>query len=619
MSDLLNTLNEEQKSFIRKSSRFLNDTECSERFSEEGDDVFFEIMTQTDESLLGGLDVDNGDEVNAHESAEVEPERPPVFETRKVRLIPAKDFDYDPEVAQEDVQAAKKIDEQLAQYQDYFQEDLLDASDLGEAVAESETASLPVVMDYRYRQSPVKNQGSRGTCVSHAAVALLEAYLHIPDNLSEQYAHYKFNEFLNRPHNRDNGLRTTDAAPFLARSDGRICLERHWPYISRQSDINRLVRNRSYRPPVAAINNQTYGYKSKHYKIIKDRGLVGESIKNTRYLEALIYQGYHVVIGTWVSWDDKDNNGILDPVLDSKGNPVGRGGHAMLVVGYNRQKQYFIVKNSWGRGWGHSGYAYLHYNLARSCFKYGYVIDQVVPKQPPEALPNQLRYAPYRKSKISRSDLRAVVLFMKTSRGRYAVCEAYAGYNLYLKNLKVYNSNGSLHLEKDSLMIRGTYSCDLDSGRETRYGADFWWQAVRRGVNYLVPTNGARAHIAFNLARLDHQRIRSRYLGSAAVPSKKLNYAVVVGKTTASRYYKMLLHSKPNNQLEIAYLEVYDGSGRRYIYRRGITVPATWTYNLDTLNKGGGRYADIWWQVVSDNVGFLNKYSYAKTELVWCV
>jgi C1A family cysteine protease len=79
-----------------------------------------------------------------------------------------------------------------------------------------------------------------------------------------------------------------------------------------------------------------------------------------------------------VFWDDKDNDGVLDPRLQSDFEPGEVGGHAMLVVGYHRLKEYLIVKNSWGSGWGHGGYAYFHYDYARTYFKYGYVISDVV-------------------------------------------------------------------------------------------------------------------------------------------------------------------------------------------------------------------------------------------------
>jgi C1A family cysteine protease len=38
------------------------------------------------------------------------------------------------------------------------------------------------------------------------------------------------------------------------------------------------------------------------------------------------------------------------------------GGHAVLIVGYSDPGQYFIVKNSWGTGWGESGYFKIAYS-----------------------------------------------------------------------------------------------------------------------------------------------------------------------------------------------------------------------------------------------------------------
>jgi C1A family cysteine protease len=38
------------------------------------------------------------------------------------------------------------------------------------------------------------------------------------------------------------------------------------------------------------------------------------------------------------------------------------GGHAVLLVGYNDAEKYFIVKNSWGPGWGENGYFRIAYD-----------------------------------------------------------------------------------------------------------------------------------------------------------------------------------------------------------------------------------------------------------------
>ena len=609
MAKIWQTLSSEQKSAIRSRTRRFSEDDLDDRFVQKDDVIVFKAMIKTDQSLAGKLDMDlpeEGELTPEFLSAEIDAvERVEEFEIMEVALISPEDFDYEPEISAEEEKAARSIDKGLADVVPYFKEDLMMAGDM--ASAEAETAGLPALVDHRPDQSSIKNQGSRGTCVAHASLALLEAYQHIPDDLSEQCTHYKFNEFLNRPHNVNSGLRTTDAAGLLARNDGRICTENDWPYIPAQGTINQLVANGTYAPPQACQNNDSYGYASNGYKIITDQGLTGESIKNTRYLEALLYKGYNIVIGTWVSWDDKDNDGILDPVLDNNGNPIGRGGHAMLVVGYDRNQQFFIVKNSWGSGWGHNGYAYFSYDLVRTCFKYGFIVDKIQPPAPAQGLSRKLSQAPYSSQKISRAKLRAAILVMRTSKGRYAVCEAYAGYNLHLRNLKVFDRDGNLHLERDSLVVRGTYLVDIDLAKETSLDADFWWEAVRPGVNNLVPRNGAAAWVAFDFAGFSATRISHTNLGSAAIRYEDLNYAVVVGKTTANRRFKLLAHIKPGNKLQISYLVIYKADGSGHDYARILSVRSSWTYNLDTKTKGGGRYADIWNHAISDGVGFMEK------------
>lgn len=604
------TLKSEELLALKAASRSLAPEIVGQRFAKKADGRHvFVAMRRTAKSIAGTLDVET--ETGA---AGTMTGGEPQFEFIEITLISPEDFNYTPKLTDTDKKAARSIDKKLEQHKAYYAQDL---GLLAPAAAQSdaETAELPAVIDLRVNQSSVKDQGGRGTCVSHACMGLLEAYAHINDNLSEQYTHYKFNVFLGRAHNQDAGLKTTDGAPFLARSDGRICLESEWPYIPDQAAINAQVAAGTYGPPAAAVANQTFGIGA--YKIIEDKGLVGESIKNTRYLEALLYQGYNVVFGCHASWDDKDNNGILDPLLDSSGNPVGTAGHAMLIVGYNRTDQYFIVKNSWDRTWGHNGYGYFHYNFIRSCAKYGFVVDSVVPAAPPAAVPRKLTTAPYGTAKISRSNLRAAVVFFKTSSGRFAVAEAYAGDNLHLRNLRVYNANGSVHLERASVVVRSSYLCDLDTGTETSSNADFWWEGVSPGVHFLVPRNGASACIAYNLATLTAASIGGMTLSTSAIDSRLLQYAVVAGRTTSGRSFKLLVHAKSGNVLQLSYVEVFDSDGSRYRYGQSIAVPSSWTYDLDSLSLSGGASADIWWHVISNNVGFLERNGRATMRLLW--
>ena len=42
------------------------------------------------------------------------------------------------------------------------------------------------------------------------------------------------------------------------------------------------------------------------------------------------------------------------------------GGHAVCCVGYDDSKQLFIVRNSWGTGWGLKGYFMMPYTYLSS-------------------------------------------------------------------------------------------------------------------------------------------------------------------------------------------------------------------------------------------------------------
>jgi Papain family cysteine protease len=63
-----------------------------------------------------------------------------------------------------------------------------------------------------------------------------------------------------------------------------------------------------------------------------------------------------------------------DGVLDIPGVMNGFG-HSMLAVGYDDARQAFRIQNSWGRGFGDGGYAWLSYEFWSRNVGVGYVID----------------------------------------------------------------------------------------------------------------------------------------------------------------------------------------------------------------------------------------------------
>ena len=258
-------ITEQEARTIRSIAKKITDQEIDERFQNVGDEVKFKIFVKSDRSMAGPLDIDLGEDVDVEEALRAVPEmaasedaeaidmemaeleEQEEIEEWEVTLISPEDFDYEPELTDEDKEAEKAIDEDMLQFADYFSAAPATRSET-DAEASEMIASLPNAVDRRSAQSNVKNQGRRGTCVAHASCGCLEAYRHIPDDLSEQYLHYKFNEFMGRPHNANQGLKTTNAAIYLARSDGRICEEAEWPYIT-QGAINSAVAAGTYAPP----------------------------------------------------------------------------------------------------------------------------------------------------------------------------------------------------------------------------------------------------------------------------------------------------------------------------------------------------------------------------------
>jgi len=67
------------------------------------------------------------------------------------------------------------------------------------------------------------------------------------------------------------------------------------------------------------------------------------------------------------TWDNADGTqGKLDVYLPE----TAHGGHAVALVGYT--PDHFIVRNSWGTGWGDNGFAYASHAYAQAAFTEAY-------------------------------------------------------------------------------------------------------------------------------------------------------------------------------------------------------------------------------------------------------
>merc|ERR1712146_434676 len=84
--------------------------------------------------------------------------------------------------------------------------------------------------------------------------------------------------------------------------------------------------------------------------------------QTTRQMKACLAAGFPFVFGFTVlssfESDEVAKTGVMPMPQD---DDECLGGHAVCCVGYDDEKQVFIVRNSWGDEWGDGGYFYMPY------------------------------------------------------------------------------------------------------------------------------------------------------------------------------------------------------------------------------------------------------------------
>ncbi len=232
-----------------------------------------------------------------------------------------------------------------------------------------------LVISNMAQQTPVKDQGARGTCTAFAALGGLEARGKregVTRDLSENHAFQLFMSESGQSCTVSGGFTTWQTGPIL--TERGVCAESFMPYTSNACPSS---------VPVSCQSSGNARFTSTAHFFTPTYGGTGAlRADNTNLLESFIKAGHDIVYGLNVAGNDwSGGDGIIDVQVDGSGNPAPSvGGHAMLIVGYNRTQNYFIVKNSWGTDWGHDGYAHISYEYIQTYGKYGYaVLNATVP------------------------------------------------------------------------------------------------------------------------------------------------------------------------------------------------------------------------------------------------
>lgn len=204
---------------------------------------------------------------------------------------------------------------------------------------------LPPMVDLRPQCPPVYNQGTLGSCTANALGAAFQfeqMKQNKPNFIPSRLFIYYNERAMEGTINQDNGAMIRDGIKTMVK-DG-VCPEPMWVY-----DINKFRVKPHPNCYVEAEKNQVLEYLR----------LSPHTLYDVKYCLA---DGYPVVFGFMIY------ESLYKPEVARTGfvpmpKPRERfmGGHAVMAVGYDDEKEALIVRNSWGTGWGLNGYFYLPY------------------------------------------------------------------------------------------------------------------------------------------------------------------------------------------------------------------------------------------------------------------
>lgn len=191
---------------------------------------------------------------------------------------------------------------------------------------------------------PLFDQDKLGSCVANASGCAF-AYNHFKERgekfiPSRLFIYYNARDIENSIQS-DDGCQIRDAVKQLVALG--TCEESLWEY---------KIPKFATKPPQEcydqAINNQVLIYQR-----------VGQTQQE---IESVVASGYPVIFGMAVydsleSEEAARTGEVTMPGKDDK----SYGGHAVLIVGYDRVKKKFLVRNSWGEDWGLKGHFWIPY------------------------------------------------------------------------------------------------------------------------------------------------------------------------------------------------------------------------------------------------------------------
>jgi len=220
-----------------------------------------------------------------------------------------------------------------------WKRDPLDRRDLVYEPTNRDAAVYPKQIDLRTLCPPVYDQGQLGSCTANAVSAALDF---MRKKQGEKFIKPS-RLFVYYNERKDEGTINSDSGASIRESVKAVvsygaCHETLWPYVI--ADYTKLPTDKCY---MNALTFEALKYMSVN--------------PNLASFQSVLSGGDPIVIGISVyesfESDEVTKTGIVPMPMPSE---KLLGGHAVMVVGYDIDKEVFICRNSWGTDWGMKGY-----------------------------------------------------------------------------------------------------------------------------------------------------------------------------------------------------------------------------------------------------------------------
>jgi C1A family cysteine protease len=223
--------------------------------------------------------------------------------------------------------------------------DLPDQRDQLYAAPAPTLAALPASADLRPQCPPVYDQGQLGSCTANAIAGAIEfdqMLQKLPKVFVPSRLFIYYNErVIEGTVGTDSGAQIRDGIKTVAHQGA--CPEDEWQY-----DITKYADQ----PPVGCYQDAALDRVVTYQKLVP----------SLTQMKGCLASGYPFVFGftVYASFDSPEVAQTGQAPMPALGEQV-LGGHAVMAVGYDDAQQRFIVRNSWGTGWGMQGYFTLPY------------------------------------------------------------------------------------------------------------------------------------------------------------------------------------------------------------------------------------------------------------------